>query len=66
MIREWMAEAGPGLEMIFIQKMMDQSITSVDESDMWYGPLKKAFDKVDIFSPAISYPYLSLLRMGWQ
>jgi len=45
MIHEWMAEAGPGLEMIFIQKMMDQSITSVDESDMWYGPLKKAFDK---------------------
>lgn len=45
MIRQWMSEAGPGLEMIFIQKMMDQSITSVDESDMWYGPLKKAFDK---------------------
>ena len=46
MIRQWMSEAGPGLEMIFIQKMMDQSITSVDESDIWYGPLKKAFDKV--------------------
>ena len=48
MIREWMSEAGPGLEMIFIQKMMDQSITSVDEADMWYGPLKKAFDKVKL------------------
>ena len=46
MIREWMAEAGPGLEIVFIQKMMDQSITSVDESDPWYGALKQAFDKV--------------------
>jgi len=45
MIREWMAEAGPGLEIVFIQKMMDQSITSVDESDPWYGALKQAFDK---------------------
>ena len=58
-----MSEAGPGLEMIFIQKMMDQSITSVDESDMWYGPLKKAFDKVGMlqeaysYIPAISYPW---------
>ena len=41
-----MAEAGPGLEIVFIQKMMDQSITSVDESDPWYGALKQAFDKV--------------------
>ena len=46
MIRQWMAEAGSGLEIVFIQKMMDQSITSVEESDKWYSALKKAFDKV--------------------
>jgi len=45
MIRQWMAEAGSGLEIVFIQKMMDQSITSVEESDKWYSALKKAFDK---------------------
>jgi len=48
MIRQWMSEAGPGLEMVFIQKMMDQSITSVDEADPWYRALKKAFDKNDL------------------
>ena len=40
MIRGWMAEAGKGLEIVFIQKMMDQSITSVDEKDPWF----KAFN----------------------
>jgi len=45
MIRQWMLEAGQGLEMVFIQKMMDQSITSVDVADPWYSALKTAFDK---------------------
>jgi len=45
MIRQWMSEAGEGLEIHFIQKMMDQSITSVADDDQWYGALKKAFDK---------------------
>ena len=45
MIRQWMVEAGQGLEMVFIQKMMDQSITSVDVADPWYSALKTAFDK---------------------
>ena len=46
MIHQWMDEAGPGLEIVYIQKMMDQSITPVDESDPWYSALKRGFDKV--------------------
>jgi len=40
MIRGWMVEAGEGLEIVFIQKMMDQSLTSVNEKDPWF----KAFN----------------------
>jgi len=45
MLRGWMSEAGPGLEMEFVQKFTDQTMTSVAASDPWWTALTKAFDK---------------------
>ena len=45
MLRGWMSEAGPDLEMKFVQKFVDQTMTSVAASDPWWTALTKAFDK---------------------
>merc|ERR1712130_176491 len=44
-IRQWMGEAGSGLELDFIQKFTDQTLTSTAEDDPWYSALTRAFNK---------------------
>lgn len=44
-LRAWTAEAGPGLEIEFLQKTTDQSLTSVAADDPWYSALAAAFTK---------------------
>jgi len=45
MIRDWMAEAGEGLELTFIQKFTDQTMTSTSPEDPWFSALTAGFDK---------------------
>jgi len=45
MIRNWMTEAGSGVELEFLQKFTDQTLTSVDEKDKWFSALSTAFNK---------------------
>jgi len=45
MVRGWMAEAGPGVEIEFLQKFTDQTLTPVDEGDKWFSALRAAFSK---------------------
>lgn len=47
-VRDWMAEAGTGLELEFLQKFTDQTLTSIDDHDPWYSALKLAFKKHDL------------------
>jgi len=44
-IRQWMTEAGSGLELEFIQKFTDQTLTSTADDDPWYSALTRAFNK---------------------
>jgi len=44
-VRQWMKEAGSGVELEFIDKTTDQSITSTGEDDPWYSALMRAFNK---------------------
>jgi len=44
-LRKWLKEAGADIEMEFLVKTTDQTLTSVDENDPWYSALKKAFNK---------------------
>lgn len=44
-IRKWMEEAGAGLELEFLQKFTDQSLTSTAADDPWYSALAAAFTK---------------------
>lgn len=45
MLRLWMKEAGEGIEMEFLQKFTDQTLTSVAEEDPWYRAFKRASEK---------------------
>ena len=61
LLRQWMTEAGTGLELEFIQKFTDQTLTSTGElsslqilkifilcsadDDPWYSALTRAFTK---------------------
>jgi aminoacylase len=45
MIRDWMAEAGEGLELRFIQKFTDQTLTPTSPEDPWISALTKGFQK---------------------
>ena len=40
-----MREAGEGIEMEFVQKFTDQTLTSVSQSDPWYQAFMRAADK---------------------
>jgi len=44
-IRKWMEEAGSGLELEFLQKFTDQTLTSTAADDPWYSALVAAFNK---------------------
>jgi len=44
-VRQWMKEAGSGVELEFIDKTTDQSITSTAQDDPWYSALMRAFNK---------------------
>jgi len=45
MLRGWLKEAGEGIQLEFLQKFTDQTMTSIAEDDPWYCALKKAFSK---------------------
>jgi len=45
MLRGWMAEAGSDLEMEFMQKFTDQTMTSVAADDPWWSAVTAAFNK---------------------
>lgn len=44
-LRGWMVEAGEGLEMEFVQKFTDQTMTSVAADDPWWAAITGAFQK---------------------
>ena len=43
MLRGWLDEAGQGIQLEFLQKFTDQTMTSISEDDPWYSALKAAF-----------------------
>jgi len=45
MIRKWIGEAGEGIELEFVQKFTDQTMTSVANDDPWYRAFMKAANK---------------------
>lgn len=45
MIRDWMAEAGEGLELTFIQKFVDQTLTPTNPDDPWFSALTAGINK---------------------
>jgi len=45
MLRTWMKEAGEGLEMRFLQKFTDQTLTSTAPEDPWFSALTAGFKK---------------------
>ena len=45
MLRGWLDEAGQGIQLEFLQKFTDQTMTSISEDDPWYSALKAAFKK---------------------
>jgi len=48
-LREWLEEAGPGVEMEFIvEKFTDQTITSTDSNDPWFSALKQSFEQLNL------------------
>ena len=44
-VRGWIREAGSDIELEFIVKFTDQTLTSVDDKDPWYSAMKAAFVK---------------------
>ena len=44
-VRGWIREAGTDIELEFIVKFTDQTLTSVDDKDPWYSAMKAAFVK---------------------
>lgn len=44
-LREWVKEAGEGIEMEFLQKFTDQTMTSVSKEDPWFQAFTRATDK---------------------
>ena len=44
-VRGWLTEAGSDIELEFIVKCSDQTLTSVDDKDPWYSAMKDAFLK---------------------
>ena len=45
MLRGWLAEAGSDIELEFLVKFTDQTLTSVDEKDPWFSAMSAAFKK---------------------
>ena len=45
MLRGWLAEAGTDIDLEFLVKFTDQSLTSVDANDPWYAAMTSAFNK---------------------
>ena len=45
MLRGWLAEAGSDIEVEFLVKFTDQTLTSVDEKDPWFSAMSAAFKK---------------------
>jgi len=45
MLLGWLEECGEGITVAWLQKMTDQSMTSVSEEDSWYSALSSAFKK---------------------
>ena len=43
MLRGWLAEAGSEIELEFLVKFTDQTLTSVDDKDPWYSAMTQAF-----------------------
>ena len=44
-VRGWLAEAGADIELEFLCKFTDQTLTPVDDGDPWYSAMKEAFAK---------------------
>ena len=44
-VRGWLAESGSDIELEFIVKFTDQTLTSVDDKDPWYSAMRAAFEK---------------------
>ena len=44
-LRGWLAEAGSDIDLDFLVKFTDQSLTSVDPQDPWYEAMTRAFTK---------------------
>merc|ERR550539_1331031 len=44
-VRAWLAEAGPDIELEFLCKFTDQTLSPVGDSDPWYSAMKEAFTK---------------------
>ena len=45
MLRGWLAEAGSDIELEFLVKFTDQTLTSVDHKDPWFSAMTSAFKK---------------------
>ena len=45
MLRGWLAEAGSDIDLEFIVKFTDQTLTSVDDKDPWFSAMTAAFKK---------------------
>lgn len=53
-LRQWMTEAGSGLELEFLQKFTDQTLTSTAPEDPWWSSLTAGFNKHQLkFRPQI-------------
>ena len=44
-VRGWLAEVAEDVELEFLCKFTDQTLTSVDDKDPWYSAMKEAFTK---------------------
>lgn len=49
----WLEEAGEGIQLSWLQKMTDQSMTSVSEDDPWFSALSTAFRKHSLQVPPV-------------
>jgi len=45
MLRGWLSEAGTDIELEFLVKFTDQTLTSVDDKDPWFSAMTSAFKK---------------------
>ena len=48
MLRGWLAEAGDDIELEFIVKYSDQTMTSVSRDDLWFSAVLKAVNKHEL------------------